>query len=213
MGSPSPALSLESPRALLWSFAPRLALGAWLSLGVSLHLPASAGLSILLCLSIYPTQVDYADGDVESMHVAMERLRLLMHAGERLSPPPPARLRGVADCLRRDAVCACSQAVGQQKADSGAVCLSVGGGLLSACGGASRLCLSVCLSARGCLSLPVCLPVSPAPRAATHSKAMLRLFCFRIAGMLMRRAAEIVEKAAELEADQTAAQPGSCESD
>lgn len=44
-------------------------------------------------------QVAYDDGDKDELHLAMERVRLLMHAGETFVPPQAADLELVAKGL------------------------------------------------------------------------------------------------------------------
>lgn len=44
-------------------------------------------------------QVEYDDGDKDEMHLAMERVRLLMHAGEIFTPAKAADLEAVAKGL------------------------------------------------------------------------------------------------------------------
>ena len=44
-------------------------------------------------------QVDYDDGDKDELHLAMERVRLLMHAGETFVQPQAADLEVVAKGL------------------------------------------------------------------------------------------------------------------
>lgn len=46
-----------------------------------------------------PVQVDYDDGDRDELHLAMERVRLLMHAGETFVQPQAADLEVVANGL------------------------------------------------------------------------------------------------------------------
>ena len=46
-----------------------------------------------------PVQVDYDDGDKDELHLAMERVRLLMHAGETFVQPQAADLEVVAKGL------------------------------------------------------------------------------------------------------------------
>ncbi len=41
-------------------------------------------------------QVGYDDGDKDELHLAVERVRLLMHAGEAFEPAKPAELEGMA---------------------------------------------------------------------------------------------------------------------
>ena len=44
-------------------------------------------------------QVEYRDGDKEALHIPMERVRLLMHAGEMLEAPSVEHLRIAANHL------------------------------------------------------------------------------------------------------------------
>lgn len=44
-------------------------------------------------------QVDYDDGEKGELHIAVERVRLLMHAGETFEPAKPAQLEAIAKSL------------------------------------------------------------------------------------------------------------------
>ena len=44
-------------------------------------------------------QVEYDDGDKDEMHLAVERVRLLMHAGETIEAAKPAELEALASTL------------------------------------------------------------------------------------------------------------------
>ncbi|KAK9809202.1 hypothetical protein WJX72_011258 [[Myrmecia] bisecta] len=48
-------------------------------------------------------KIEYIDGDVEVVWVAMEQIRLLMYAGEVLVPPTSAKLHDIARCLLKAA--------------------------------------------------------------------------------------------------------------